>query len=78
MRNRKRTGWHRYINGVTVIAMLVILFIALPLYWLISRASRGRQGMGASPPRSPHEPVDGELQRGLQPVRLRPLHPSTR
>ena len=27
MRNRKRTGWHRYINGVNISAFFVFLFV---------------------------------------------------
>ena len=36
MRNRKRTGWHKIINGVNVATFFVVLFIGLPLYWLIA------------------------------------------
>ena len=36
MRNRKRKGWHRIINGVTISTFLVVLFVAAPLYWLIA------------------------------------------
>ena len=32
MRNRKRTGWHKYINGVSISTTVTVLFILLPLY----------------------------------------------
>lgn len=35
MRTRKRQGWHRYINGITVSTTVVILFVTLPLYWMV-------------------------------------------
>ena len=36
MRNRKRVGWHRYINGVNIAVLITALFILIPLYWLIA------------------------------------------
>ena len=36
MRKRKRTGWHRVINGVNISTLVVVIFIAAPLYWLIA------------------------------------------
>jgi multiple sugar transport system permease protein len=36
MRNRERLGWHRYINLVTVSTVLIVLFVLLPMYWLIT------------------------------------------
>jgi len=32
MRNRKRVGWHKYVNGVVISTIVTALFILLPLY----------------------------------------------
>jgi multiple sugar transport system permease protein len=50
MRKRKRTGWHRVINGITISTTLVVIFIAAPLYWLIVSSFKTPAAMGASPP----------------------------
>jgi len=36
MRNRKRVGWHKYVNGVTISTLVTVLFILIPLYWLVA------------------------------------------
>ena len=50
MRNRKRVGWHRYINGVTISTVITALFILLPLYWLIATSFKNPNSIGNSPP----------------------------
>jgi multiple sugar transport system permease protein len=50
MRNRTRTGWRRVVNGVNLAALLVFLFIILPLYWMIASAFKTPAHVGASPP----------------------------
>ena len=50
MRNRKRTGWRKYINGVTIATVVTALFIILPLYWMIASAFKTPAHVGASPP----------------------------
>ncbi len=50
MRNRKRTGWHRVINGVSISALLVVIFIGAPLYWLIISSFKTPLAMGDTPP----------------------------
>ena len=50
MRNRKRTGWRRVVNGVNIAAFFVVLFIGLPLYWMIIASFKTPAGVGASPP----------------------------
>ena len=57
MRNRKRTGWHRIINGVNIATFFVVLFIGLPLYWLISSSFKTPVGVGVSPPQYFPSPV---------------------
>ena len=50
MRHRSRHGWHRVVNGVNAATLLVCLFTALPLYWLIASAFKTPANVGASPP----------------------------
>jgi multiple sugar transport system permease protein len=50
MRRRSRHGWHRVVNGVNAATLLVVLFTALPLYWLIASAFKTPANVGASPP----------------------------
>jgi multiple sugar transport system permease protein len=50
MRNRKRTGWHKYINGVTISTTVTALFIILPLYWLIASSFKNPNAVGDNPP----------------------------
>ena len=48
MRNRKRTGWHRYINGVTISTFVTVIFIILPLYWLIASIFKSPNDVGTT------------------------------
>jgi multiple sugar transport system permease protein len=48
MRNRKRTGWHRYINGVTISTFVTVIFIILPLYWLIASSFKSPNDVGTT------------------------------
>ena len=50
MGGRKRKGWHKVINGVTISTFFVVLFIGLPLYWLIISSFKTPAAMGSSPP----------------------------
>ena len=59
MRKRKRTGWHRVINGVNISTLVVVVFIAAPLYWLIASSFKTPAAMGASPPQFFPNPVSG-------------------
>jgi multiple sugar transport system permease protein len=59
MARRKRAGWRRVINGVNISAFLVVLFIALPLYWLIVSSFKTPSAMGDSPPQLFPNPVSG-------------------
>ena len=49
MRNRKRTGWHRIINGVNISAFFVVIFVAAPLYWLIASSFKTPANLGVQP-----------------------------
>ena len=57
MRNRKRKGWHRIINGVNISTLVVVIFVAAPLYWLIASSFKTPSNMGASPPQYFPNPV---------------------
>jgi multiple sugar transport system permease protein len=57
MRNRKRKGWHRIINGVTISTFLVVIFIAAPLYWLVASSFKTPVNLGVSPPQYFPHPV---------------------
>jgi multiple sugar transport system permease protein len=57
MRNRKRKGWHRIINGVTISTFVVVIFIAAPLYWLIASSLKTPVNLGVSPPQYFPNPI---------------------
>jgi multiple sugar transport system permease protein len=57
MRRRKRTGWHKVINGVNLSALLVVIFVGAPLYWLIASSFKTPVALGASPPQYFPHPV---------------------
>jgi multiple sugar transport system permease protein len=59
MRNRKRTGWRRYVNGVTISTAVTVLFILLPLYWLIASSFKNPNAVGNSPPSLGPTPFSG-------------------
>ena len=48
MRNRKRVGWHRYINGVNIAVVITALFILIPLYWLIASSFKAPNSIGTA------------------------------
>ena len=50
MRNRKRTGWHKYINGLSIATLVTVLFILIPLYWLVATSFKNPNSIGTSPP----------------------------
>jgi multiple sugar transport system permease protein len=49
MRNRQRHGWHRVFNGVNLAALLVVIFIMLPLYWMVASAFKTQANVGVTP-----------------------------
>jgi multiple sugar transport system permease protein len=58
MGKRKR-GWRRVINGVNVSAFFVVLFVGLPLYWLIISSFKTPSALGDSPPQYWPNPFSG-------------------
>lgn len=59
MRNRKRTGWHRYINGVSIATLVTALFIILPLYWMIASSFKNPNSIGNPTPSLGPTPLSG-------------------
>jgi multiple sugar transport system permease protein len=47
---RRKHGWHRVFNGVNLSTFFVVLFVGLPLYWLIISSFKEPPALGASPP----------------------------
>ncbi|MDA8197634.1 MAG: carbohydrate ABC transporter permease [Actinomycetota bacterium] len=45
-----RVGWKRYINGVNFGVVVVILFVMLPIYWLVISSLKQPASLGATPP----------------------------
>lgn len=50
MRNRSRSGWRRVFNGINLATLLVILFIVIPLYWMIATAFKTPANVQAATP----------------------------
>jgi trehalose/maltose transport system permease protein len=59
MRNRKRTGWHRYINGISIATLVTALFIILPLYWMIASSFKNPNSIGDPTPSLGPTPFSG-------------------
>jgi multiple sugar transport system permease protein len=45
--NRRRRGWRKVFNGVNLSTLVVVLFIVLPLYWLIVTSFRNPGNLGS-------------------------------
>jgi len=41
MRTRRRKGWHRYINLVSVATALIVVLVVLPIFWMIVGSLKG-------------------------------------
>jgi multiple sugar transport system permease protein len=50
MRNHSRRGWRRVFNGINLAALLVFLFIVIPLYWMIATAFKTPANVNAPTP----------------------------
>jgi multiple sugar transport system permease protein len=59
MRNRKRTGWRRWVNGVNIAVAVTVLFIVIPLYWLVASSFKSPNSIGNSPPSLGPTPFTG-------------------
>jgi multiple sugar transport system permease protein len=59
MRSKQRTGWRRYFNGVYLSTFFVVLFVGLPLYWLIVSSFKTPANMAADPPQLFPTPLSG-------------------
>jgi multiple sugar transport system permease protein len=59
MRNRKRRGWRKYVNGVNLAVVVTALFVVIPLYWLIASSFKAPNAIGNSPPSLGPTPFTG-------------------
>ncbi|KJE75526.1 carbohydrate ABC transporter permease [Ferrimicrobium acidiphilum] len=50
MKFHTKTGLKKWFNLLNASVLLVVLFVALPLYWLIASSFKTNSGIGASPP----------------------------
>lgn len=50
MRRRNRRGWRRWINGPSIGAILIALFVLAPMYWMLASSFKTPSNVGASPP----------------------------
>jgi multiple sugar transport system permease protein len=50
MRKRKRTGWRRYVNGLSIATLVTVVFILVPMYWLVATSFKNPNAIGTSPP----------------------------
>lgn len=57
MRTRTRTSWHRWINWLNLAVVFVVLFVSLPLYWLIASSFKSPEAIGSSPPQYVPNPI---------------------
>ncbi len=48
MRSPVRKGWHRYINGITVATTLTVLFVTLPILFMLVSSFKGTAGIGSA------------------------------
>jgi len=48
MRHRRRTGWHRYINLMSISTTLTVLFVVLPILWMICSSFKGQAGIATA------------------------------
>ena len=59
MRKRKRTGWRRYVNGLSFATLVTAVFILVPLYWLVATSFKDPNAIGTSPPSLGPTPFTG-------------------
>jgi multiple sugar transport system permease protein len=53
MRTRQRAGWHRYLNGLHLATLLTVLFVVLPILWMVLASFRGPSSI-STPSWLPH------------------------
>jgi multiple sugar transport system permease protein len=50
MEGRARKGWHRYNNGTNLSVVLIVIFLAAPLYWMIISSFKTTTALTATTP----------------------------
>ncbi|MEX6430587.1 MAG: carbohydrate ABC transporter permease [Ferrimicrobium sp.] len=57
MKFQTHTGLKKWVNLLNTSVVLIVLFVALPLYWLIASSFKTNVGIGASPPQYFPDPL---------------------
>ncbi len=57
MSYRTRTSWHKWINPLNLAVLAVVLFIVLPIYWLVISSFKTPVNVGSFPPQYFPNPV---------------------
>lgn len=57
MRSRSRHGWRRVVNLPYAGALLIALFVLLPMYWMLATSFKTQGNVGASPPQYFPDPI---------------------
>jgi multiple sugar transport system permease protein len=57
VRNRKRHGWRAWVTGPNIGALLIALFVLLPMYWMLASSFKTTANVGKSPPQYFPDPV---------------------
>jgi len=48
MRRRQRTGWRRYVNGLYLATAIIVLFVLLPIVWMVLSSFKGPSSIATS------------------------------
>ena len=57
MKYRKRTGWHKWINSLNLVVVVIVLFVLSPIYRLVISSFKTPVNVGSSPPEYFPNPV---------------------
>jgi multiple sugar transport system permease protein len=64
---RRGGGWPRWLSGTNLAALLIALFVAAPLYWLVATAFKSTSDVAASPPDYfPTAPTGGNFKQAFE------------
>ncbi|MHB8190398.1 MAG: carbohydrate ABC transporter permease [Ferrimicrobium sp.] len=57
VRFHQRSGWRKWVNPLNLAVLAVVLFVAMPLYWLVASSFKSPVAVGASPPQYFPNPI---------------------
>jgi len=57
VRYQRRVGWRKWVNGLNVAVVVIVLFVLLPIYWLIASSFKTPVNVGAQPPQYFPNPI---------------------